>query len=193
MRTLTEVTCARSEISPPTSAGSASACAQGRVVQRVRVRHEIADDELVALGARVLEVGDRVHADGVRRGPADGGEFLHRAQGLAREHAAVTRRDDERHVVGLGVGRLDRIVRQELRIVRLEEDAVAALHPEVAHAVERGRDHGQRREEQRHPPAHEPGGQSRLHCGSSRGSGRGAILAFLLGHSAFRSPAGPVR
>ena len=101
------------------------------------------DGEVVFDGLAVVVVGQRVDADGVRRLPGGLRQRLHQAECLAGEDRGAGGYGDQRRV-GLGVGLLQRVVGEQLRVVLVEQHAVVVGDADE-HGARREREHGEPR------------------------------------------------
>jgi hypothetical protein len=95
-----------------------------RLGERCAVADQILHRQLVPVGPTVLEVRDRVDADGEGDFPGLRRQLLHRLGHVRREDICVPRFDDEEDVVVLGIGRLQFVEGHELGVLWAEEDAV---------------------------------------------------------------------
>ena len=86
--------------------------------------HEIPHVQVVALGGGVLEIGEGVDAPRVGCAPGGFREPDRGRESAFRRGVTIVRNDQERDVLVLPVGILQRFQRQELRVVVVEEDAV---------------------------------------------------------------------
>ena len=101
--------------------------------------YQVAHIQVVAIGGRVLEVGQRVDAPRVRCPPGGVGEPDRGRERIKRRRVAIVGNDQERDVLALPVGILKRLQCQELRIVFIEEDAVVGGEFEPEYAARRRR------------------------------------------------------
>ena len=121
----------------------------GRQLQRTD--DQIPHEQVIALSAGVLKIGDRVDPDRVRDLPCLSGEPFDGCQGLRLEYLAVPWRNHEQHIVVLGVGILERLEGLQLRIVLAEEHSVIiAEREEAGTGPER---HDTQRDKEKYPPA----------------------------------------
>ena len=105
---------------------------------------KIAHVQIVAVGGRVLKVGERVDAPRKRRVPGgvrepDGGR-----ERALRGRVPVVGHDQEHDVLVLPVGVLQRFQRQKLRIVLVEEDPVVGGEFEERDSARRAGNQDQR-------------------------------------------------
>ena len=122
------------------------------------VGHQVGHEQVVALGAGVLEVGDRVDTDGIGNLPRLLRQALDGGQHLGGKDLAAGRRQDEQDVVVLAVDVLQFLEGLELRVVLAEEHAVVGIEPQKAPAAGGGghQQHGDQHDEPapaNHPPA----------------------------------------
>ena len=123
-----------------------------------RLGDQIGHHQIIFVGARVLEVGYRVNADGVGDLPRVGGQFLDQRHRAVREHLALLGREDEQNIVVLGVDVLQLLERGELRVVLAEEGAVIGVDPQVLTSVAQGHSEDHAQKENGLTPANDPFG-----------------------------------
>ena len=87
----------------------------------------------------MLEVGDRVHSDRIGNLPCLFRQPFDRIRGPWAEDLAVLRLQDEQNIVVLGIGLLEKVERQELRVLVAEEDPVVVGKFKQMYTVARGR------------------------------------------------------
>ena len=100
--------------------------------------------QIVAVGGRVLEIGERVDAPRIGRLPGGFRQPDRGRERVLRRGIAVVGNDQEDQVLVLPVCVLQRFQRQELWIVVVEEDAVAGRELEQGDAARSARDRDQR-------------------------------------------------
>ena len=124
--------------------------------------HEIAHQDVVAVGRGVLKVGDGVDARRVGDLPGLLGEPGGGFQREGRGGVAVFRDDGEEDVAALRVGILHRLVCEELGVVLGEIDAVVGREIEKQRAARSDPDQDQRRGDDRPPCGNDPAAESRF-------------------------------
>ena len=127
----------------------------------MRTDDEIVHRKFIALRFRVLEVCQRIDPDGVGYAPGLVGEPLDDRQGLAREDVAVLGPKDEEDVVGLGVGILQRLIGDQLRVLLAEEHPEIGGESQIPYAGGGGGGGQQTCDEDRPTPADHPTGVRR--------------------------------
>ena len=136
------------------------------------VRHEILDDQLVALGPGVGEIGQRIDARRIGQLPALFGQLGDRFQRVGREYAGRVRfrlgGDGDEDRIGFRIGRFQRFEGDELGIVLAEEDAAVIADREVAPAGGHKDDENHRQRQDRPAPAQHAGAEA-LKPGGSHG------------------------
>ena len=128
------------------------------IAERLRVLGHVADDEIVFLRLRVLEICDRVDPVGVGDLPRRRRQFLDRRQRIAREYVAVTRCDDHHDAVVLDVGVFDILEGEEFGVVVTEENAVARIEAQLGTAVAERGDYCQANDDDQQTVADDPAG-----------------------------------
>ena len=121
-----------------------------------RLVHQIPHHQIVPVGGGVLEVGEGVDAGRVRRLPGALGEPGDGFERAGRGGVAIVRDDGEEDVVVPGVGVLQRLEREELRIVLAEEHAVVRREFEEPPAARGNRDQDQGGGDDRPPRRDDP-------------------------------------
>ena len=121
-----------------------------RIAEHIRI-HEVADPQVVAVRRRVLEVGDRIHARGVRRLPRLLGQPDRSRERPFRRGVAIVGHDHEEDVVALAVRILQRFERDELGIVLAEENSV--VRGELQEQAAGGSEHDEDRRRHDDAPA----------------------------------------
>ena len=122
--------------------------------------HEVANQDVVAVGCGVLEVGDGIDAGRVRDLPGPLGEPGGGFEGEGRGGVAVLRHDGEEDVAALRVGVLHRLVGEELGVVLCEVDAVVGRELEERRAARRDTDQDQGAGDDRPPRRDDPATES---------------------------------
>ena len=125
-----------------------------------RLVHEIANQDVVAVGGGVLEVGEGIDAGRVRDLPGLLGEPVGGFEGEGRGGVAALRHDGEEDVAALRVGVLHRLVGEELRVVLREVDAVVGRELEERRAARRDADQDQGAGDDRPPRRDDPAAES---------------------------------
>ena len=96
---------------------------------RQGVGHQVGHEQVVADRTGVLEVGDRVDANGKGDLPRLFGQVFHRRQHRGGEDVAAGRRQDEQHVVVLAVHVLQVVEGLQLRVLVAEKSPVIRVEP----------------------------------------------------------------
>ena len=122
--------------------------------------HEVAHQDVVAVGGGVLEVDDGVDAGRVRDLPGLFGEPGGGLERNGRGRVAVLGHDGEEDVAAPPVGVLHRFVGEELRIVLGEVDAVVGGEPEQQRAAGSDPDEDQGGGDDRPPCGNDPAAEA---------------------------------
>ena len=132
------------------------------VVREGWFAHQIADQEVVAVGRGVLEVDKRVDPRRVRKLPGLPGEPGSGFERQRRGRVVVVRDYGEQDVVVRPVRVVHCLVREKLGVVLVEVDEVVRREPEKDRAACRGAGHDHRRGDDRPPPRDDPAANPRL-------------------------------
>ena len=93
---------------------------------------EVFDDQIIAHGTHVLIVGQRVHSHRPGNLPGSFCEVEHRAEHIGIEYVTAGRFEHDQDVVAAGVGLLQFLEGQQLRVLIAEKGAVVAGEAEKA-------------------------------------------------------------
>ena len=92
---------------------------------------EVFDEQVVALGLGVLEIGQRIDSRRKGRLPGGVGQLTDHPQRARRENRARLGLNDQEHVVVLGEGLFDGLECKEVGVVGPEKDTVVVGQLEV--------------------------------------------------------------
>ena len=95
----------------------------GRVHGRAAAE-QVFNDQVVADTVGMLEIADRIDADGVRDLPRGFRQLFDGGQRVGRKGVAIGGLQDEKEVVVLGIGRLQILERHQLRVLVREKHAI---------------------------------------------------------------------
>ena len=131
--------------------GDLANISQFPVTQRLRARHQIGDNQVIALRFGILEIGNRIDTDGIGNLPRLFGQLFHQRQRVATKHIAIGWRQHDQHIVVFGISRLHRLKRLELWVVLTEVHPVIGCKTQILRPTGRQKQRHQS-DRNNHPP-----------------------------------------